>query len=84
MSNRVTLEDRQVTDNLLHKISISRDQEDLYLNVDFMHGKFTIEKTFKNNFGGLYMLQQATEKFDSEDKVFRYLRIGETNERTKS
>ena len=83
MSNRVTLKDRQVTENLLHKISISRDQEDVYLNVDLMKGKFTIEKTFKNNFGGLHMLELTCEKFDSEDKVFRYLRIGEMNERTK-
>ena len=84
MTNRVLIEKKQLSDNLLHKISISKDQEDIFLNVDFMNGKFTIEKSFKNNFGGLHMLETTCEKLDSADKIFRYLRIGEENERIKS
>lgn len=80
MNDKVVLTSQQITKDLLHKISISKDMEDIFLNVDFMNGKYTIEKKFKNNFGGLYMLDRECENLGSEDKVFRYLRIGAKNE----
>ncbi len=80
MIDKVLLTNKQITKDLLHKISISRDQESLILNVDLMNGRFVIEKTFKNNFSGLYMLDRECENLGTEDKVFRYLRIGVNNE----
>lgn len=78
--NRVILQQNQITTNLLHKISISQDQENIFLNVDLMHGKFTIEKQFRNNFGGMHLLDSACSKFDSADKILNYLKIGDANE----
>ena len=83
MSDKVVLGDRQITKDLLHKISISKDMENVFLRVDLMNGRFVIEKTFKNNFGGLYMLDLECERLGTEEKVFRYLRIGDKNESTK-
>ena len=80
--SRVLLQTKQITKELLQKISISKDQESVYLNVDLM-GRYKIEKTFKNNFVGLHLLELECEKLGTEDKVFRYLRIGEMNEQPK-
>lgn len=82
MSNRVLLQNKQITKELLHKISISKDEENIFLNVDLM-GRFSIEKKFKNNFGGMHLLEIECEKFNSEDKVFKYLGMGEINEQSK-
>lgn len=84
MTNRVTLEQKQIAQNLQHKISISKDQEKVFLNVDLMHGKFTIEKQFNNNFGGMHLLENACVNLDSEEKVLKYLNIGDVNESNKS
>lgn len=83
MANRVVIQNKQITDVLIHMVSISKDEENVYLNVSLMN-RYKIEKTFKNNFGGLHMLEIERNKLDTEDKVFRYLRIGETNDRSKS
>lgn len=77
--NRVVLEQKQISQNLLHKISISQDEEQIFLNVDLMHGKFTIEQQFRNNFGGMHLLENACSNFDSEDKILKYLKIGDNN-----
>jgi hypothetical protein len=83
MLNRVILKEKQVTENLHHKISLTKDQEQVFLNVDFMHGKYKIEKSFKNNFGGLSMLEIVCGKLSSDEKVIDYLNIGENDERIK-
>lgn len=83
MGKSVVIQTNQITKDLLHQISISRDQEKLTLKIDLMDGRFTVEKTFPNNFGGLYMMECAVEGFDSEEKVCKYLKIGEINDRNE-
>ena len=77
--DRMILEKRQITVDLLHEISISDNEEKVFLTVDFMRGKFMIEKVFKNSFIGLVQMNEECEKLNDEAKVFRYLRIGAEN-----
>jgi hypothetical protein len=78
------MENMQITDDLIHQVSISKDEKTIYLHVDFMKGKFKIEKTFQNCFSGLHGLGVVRSDLDSEAKVFRYLRIGEKENVNKS
>ena len=77
MRNETVIENRQITKDLLHQISISENQEKIFLTVKFLSDRFVIEKSFGNNFIGLNEMSEVCEKLDSEAKVFRYLRIGE-------
>jgi hypothetical protein len=79
VNRRTVLEKRQITTDLLHQISISMNEEQVFLTVDFMDGKFMIEKVFKNSFIGLIQMNEECEKLNDEAKVFRYLRIGAEN-----
>lgn len=74
---RSTIEKRELTDNLIHKIQITTDEESLFLVVEYMDGRFIIEKNFKNNYIGLEAMNQTCEKFDTEEKIKQYLGIGE-------
>jgi hypothetical protein len=70
------IEKDEISDMLNHMISISTDQERIFLNVEY-DGRFTIEKMFKNNSLGLMDLHLTREKLDSEEKVLKYFNIGE-------
>lgn len=83
MSKSVVIQTNQITKDLLHQISISKDEHKLFLKVDLMSGRFVVERSFTNNFGGLYMLERACESFDNEEKVCKYLKIGEPNDRNE-
>ena len=76
-SYRTTIEDNKYTDRLSHVISITNDEERLYLKIDFMSGRFIIEKNFQNNSIGLEELDQISKNLDTEEKVCEYLGIGE-------
>lgn len=75
--HRTEMEEKQINDNLKVKTSMSQDEAVIYLNVDYMQGKFTIEKTFKNNYFGIEELELTMEQLGSESKVRKYLRLGE-------
>jgi hypothetical protein len=75
---RNTIETNQITDDLLHKIQITSDEEKVFLVVEYKPGKsFTIEKHFNNNYIGLALLEQEIERFNTEDKVIKYFGLGE-------
>lgn len=76
---RTVIEQMELSENLKHKVSISADETLLYLNVDYMDGKFTIERSYKNNTFSLEELAYDREKLDSDDKVRKYLNLGEKN-----
>lgn len=73
------IEEHKISDNLMHIISISTDEEKLFLNVEYRKN-FKIEKNFKNNSIGLMDLQMIRESLNDEEKVSKYLGIGEINE----
>jgi len=73
------IEKYELSTSLIHKVSISTDEEKVFLNVIY-DGRFQIEKMFKNNVLGLNDLQRTRDKFNSEEKVLTYLGIGEINE----
>ena len=74
---KTTLEEVRISDNLIHTISISSDESVLYLDVDYMEGKFRIEKVYKNNTFSLEEMDMKRSMLNSEDKVRKYLNLGE-------
>ena len=72
---KTTIEKNIITNNLTHKIMIAPNEERLFLVVDFMKGKFIIEKIFLNNYFGLENLNSVIKTLDSEIKVIEYLKI---------
>lgn len=72
---KTTLEKVQVSEDLVYKIQISPDEEIVYLNVNFMNGRFIVEKSFRNNYDGLDKLKKSISLLDTEEKVITYLKI---------
>lgn len=70
------IEKYDITDNLKHIVSISTDEEKLFLNVEY-DGRYTVEKMFKNNSLGLMDLQMTREKLNNEEKVLKYFGLGD-------
>jgi len=85
---RITIEKNKLSDNLLHKISVSSDEENVFLVIDYMDGKFVIEKIFRNNPMGLSEMEAVMESLDDDEKIKKYLKIDigeeedETNEQS--
>jgi hypothetical protein len=77
MNDMILMETVKITDSLVHSVFISKDEKIIRLGVDFLDGKFKIEKDFQNCLSGLSKLSVVRSNLDSEAKVFRYLRIGE-------
>ena len=77
---KTTIETRDLTDLLKHKIQLTTDEERIFLVVDYIDGRFIIEKGFKNNYIGLSKLERECERYDTEDKVIKYLGLGEKHD----
>lgn len=69
------IENKQITECLKHIIKISYNEERVYLIVDYLNGRFTIEKTFQNNHIGLSEMQEASRLFDTEEKVIGHFNL---------
>jgi len=76
-SGRTTIEKNEITDNLTHNILISRDEEYVFLNVNYLDGRFVIEKSFRNNHADLEKMNSKIKDFDTEEKVIAYLGLKE-------
>jgi hypothetical protein len=74
---RSTIEKCELSDNLIHKVQITTDEEKLFLIVDYMDGRFVIERNFKNNIMGIERMSQERDKFNTEEKIIQYLGIGD-------
>lgn len=69
------IEEVDLTENLKHVISVAYDESKVFLEVDYMGGKFTLQRTFVNNYIGVDQMEDARREFDSEDKVKQYFGI---------
>lgn len=69
------IEEKQISDTLRVTTSMSFDELQLYLEVTYMYGKFSVQKSFANNYLGLEKLELAKKEFDSEEKVKQYFRL---------
>lgn len=76
-NSQTVLEEDQITDNLKLTTSVTFDKAKLYLNVDYMNGKFTVQKYFLNNYKGKEELQKEKNKISNESDVRKYLGLGE-------
>ena len=72
---RTVIEKREISDNLTMKLSLSSNEDMVYLNIDYRKGKFTIEKVFKNNTFDLEEMDKEISGLDSEEKVRLYLNL---------
>jgi len=71
---RIT-EEVKISNNLKHTLAVSLDESEIYLKIEYMKGKFSIEKTAKNNIAGLEELEIAKNELDTESKVRLYLKL---------
>lgn len=70
---KIMIEKKIITDNLNYELMSSINNETIYLKVDYMNGKYIVEKTFNNNYLGLARMNKEIIKFDKEEKVIKYL-----------
>lgn len=69
------IEKIEITDNLLLSVSVTFDETEVYLNVNYLDGKYTIQRSFTNNYVGLDQLEAAKKEFNSEEAVQAYFRL---------
>jgi len=65
----------KITENLEHRISISFKGDVVFLEVKYMGDKFTINKTFQNNWLGKIDLEEQIELLNTEERVKAYLNL---------
>lgn len=63
--------------DLKGSISISNDEAIVFLDINYMNGKFLIQKSFKNNNLGLLDLECNINRFDSVNSVRKHLGLKE-------
>ena len=81
MRHQMTIIDEsKITDNLTLKFMMSNNEETIHLRVDYMNGRFIVEKSFKNNYLGLERMKEQILKLDTEEKIIKYLRLEDINE----
>jgi len=66
------LEEQKVTDNLKILVSLSLDETKVFLDVDFMKGVYTTQRTFTNSFYGWEDLEKTKLEFLDEELVKTY------------
>ena len=72
---RQVVEKNEITENLKVTISVAIDESEVFLDIDYMDGKYTIQKSFTNNYIGLEDLERVREEFDSEEKLKTYFNL---------
>lgn len=65
----------EITDDLKALVSINFDKTQVFLDVSYMEGKFTIQRVFANNYLGLEELEKAKKQFNSVANVKEYLNL---------
>jgi hypothetical protein len=74
------IEEKEITDNLKHKTYITYDESKLLLEINYMDGKYTIQKTFKNNYIGLEDYETTRKNFNEEEKILDYFNLNKKEE----
>ena len=69
-----------ITPNLVHRILISSDEQNMFLYIDYMQGKYIIEKIYKNNTFSLEEMNFDIQSFNSEKSIIKHFNIGDKNE----
>jgi len=72
MDNKKLIKEENVTDNLTITTSMTYDEQRIFLQVDFMKGKYTLEKSFRNNYLGLEDYDIEYSNLNTEEKVKNY------------
>ncbi|MDD5650807.1 MAG: hypothetical protein PHF86_10405 [Candidatus Nanoarchaeia archaeon] len=75
MELNVVTETKQITEKLVQIISLSPNNENIRLTIQYMNGKYIIDKSFQNNYFGKKELEQAKKNFDTEEKVKKHFNL---------
>ncbi len=62
--NRLPVKTIKVSDKLVLKVSRSLENDSLFLTINYLGGKFSLEKVFKNNVNGNEGLDKAIKDFN--------------------
>jgi hypothetical protein len=57
---------------------MSHDQNMIYLDIDFLDGKYTTQKSFRNNAFELQKLEVTQISLNTDQKVRKYFNLGES------
>lgn len=69
------IEEEDITDNLKLTISVTFDETKVFMDINYMDGKFTIQKSFTNNYIGLEELETIRKQFNNEEAVRSYFNL---------
>lgn len=72
IENKQVIEKYELADNLKVSVSVTYDETKVYLDIDYMDGKFTIQRNFTNNYVGLEELSLTKGQFSTEDSIRQY------------
>lgn len=75
MDLRDKLKQDKITDNLSHTYYKNIDETELYLVVQMVKPKVSIEKSIRNQVDAMEMLENISQKLNTEEKVLKYLGI---------
>ena len=73
------IEEIQITNNLKHTTYVAYDESKIFLEVNFMDGKYIIQKTFKNNYIELETYEKVRKDLDSDERIIEYLNLDKEN-----
>lgn len=74
-NNSQVIEKVSLTKNLKHTVSVAYDESKVFLEINYMNGKFILQKTFTNNYVGINELETTRKEFNNEEKVKEHFGI---------
>jgi hypothetical protein len=72
---RTGLQKTTITDSFYYELSKSLNGDHIYLKIDYLNGKYLIERTFKNCLSGRDDLEDALKNLGNEQGLKKYLNI---------
>lgn len=72
---KTKLEELSVSEKAKLTTYVSYDDEHLILEMDYLNGKFIMEKTFPNNYKGVEQIEELKQLYKTEYDVKRYFNL---------
>jgi len=71
------MSEEKLSSDLKHRISMSHDEQIIYLDIDYLDGRYTTQKSFRNNAFELQKLEVTQISLNTDQKVRNYFNLGE-------
>lgn len=75
MEIKINLETKVISDNIVQTTYMSPNEETVHLTINYMNGKYIIDKAFQNNYWGKKELEKVMKNFDTEEKVKKHFKL---------